>query len=81
MVICPITSQYKPYPFIVVLPELLLSKPSYVLADQVKSLDWKKRNVLVGLLKEELEYLSKESLYSTWIRKYSIRLYPFLNLV
>jgi mRNA interferase MazF len=33
MVICPITSQYKPYPFIV------------VLADQVKSLDWKKRNV------------------------------------
>jgi mRNA interferase MazF len=45
MVICPITSQYKPYPFIVVLPELLLSKPSYVLADQVKSLDWKKRNV------------------------------------
>ncbi len=45
MVLCPITSQYKPYPFVVALPEALLSKPSYVLSDQVKSLDWKKRNV------------------------------------
>lgn len=46
MVLCPITSQYKPYPFVVALPETLLPKPSYVLADQVKSLDWTKRNVV-----------------------------------
>ena len=45
MVLCPITSQYKPYPFVVALPETLLAKPSYVLSDQVKSLDWTKRNV------------------------------------
>jgi mRNA interferase MazF len=45
MVLCPVTSQYKPYPFVVALPETLLSKPSYVLSDQVKSLDWTKRNV------------------------------------
>jgi mRNA interferase MazF len=44
-IICPITSQYKPYPFIVPLPEHTLPKPSYVLADQVKSLDWSKRNI------------------------------------
>lgn len=45
LVLCPITSQYKPYPFVVALPETLLPKPSYVLADQVKSFDWTKRNV------------------------------------
>ena len=45
MLLCPITSQYKPYPFVVALPETLLPKPSYVLSDQVKSLDWTKRNV------------------------------------
>lgn len=45
VVLCPITSQFKSYPFIVALPETLLPKPSFVLADQVKSLDWMKRNV------------------------------------
>ena len=45
VVLCPITSQQKPYPFVVALPPTLLPKASYVLADQVKSLDWRQRNV------------------------------------
>lgn len=45
VILCPITSQLKPYPFIVALPPNILPKPSYALADQVKSLDWTKRNV------------------------------------
>ena len=44
VVLCPITSQFKPYPFIVALPPTLLPKESYVLADQIKSLDWRQRN-------------------------------------
>ena len=40
MVCCPMTSQLKGYPF-----EVLVSKnpPSAVLADQIKSLDWRAR--------------------------------------
>jgi mRNA interferase MazF len=45
MVLCPITSQFKSHPFILALPADLLSKPSYVLCDQVKSLDWTRREV------------------------------------
>jgi mRNA interferase MazF len=44
VILCPITSQLKPYPFIVALPPTLLPKESYVLADQVKSMDWRQRN-------------------------------------
>jgi mRNA interferase MazF len=44
VILCPITSQFKPYPFVVALPSTLLPKASYVLADQVKSLDWRQRN-------------------------------------
>jgi mRNA interferase MazF len=44
-VLCPITSQFKPYPFFVELPKDTLTKPSYVIADQVRSLDWTKRQV------------------------------------
>ena len=44
VVLCPITSQFKPYPFVVALPAALLPKARYVLADQVKSLDWRKRD-------------------------------------
>lgn len=43
-VLCPITSQSKSYPFVVALPPKLLPKESYVLSDQVKSLDWRQRN-------------------------------------
>lgn len=39
-VLCPMTSRIKGYPFEVVVSE---SEPSAVLADQVKSLDWKAR--------------------------------------
>ncbi len=39
---CPVTSRIKGYPFEVVLPEGL-SVAGAVLADQVKSLDWKAR--------------------------------------
>ena len=44
VLLCPITSQFKPYPFVVTLPAKLLPKESYVLSDQVKSLDWRRRN-------------------------------------
>ena len=40
MVCCPMTTQIKNYPFEVVIAG---SSPSVVLADQVKSLDWRKR--------------------------------------
>ena len=41
MVCCPMTAQIKDYPFEVVIAG---PSPSAVLADQVKSLDWKIRN-------------------------------------
>jgi mRNA interferase MazF len=37
MICCPITTQIKGYPFEVIIAG---SRPSAVLADQVKSLDW-----------------------------------------
>jgi len=40
MVCCPMTTQIKNYPFEVMLAGAI---PSAVLADQVKSLDWRKR--------------------------------------
>jgi mRNA interferase MazF len=42
--LCPITSQVKGYPFEVPLPEGVPVR-GVVLADQVKSLDWRARNV------------------------------------
>ena len=39
---CPLTTQIKDYPFEVVISARV---PSAVLADQVKSLDWRKRRV------------------------------------
>ena len=39
---CPVTSQVKGYPFEVVLPEGLKARGA-ILADQVKSLDWRVR--------------------------------------
>lgn len=43
-IFCPITSQIKGYPFEVLLP---IDFPVYgvILADQVKSLDWRLRNI------------------------------------
>jgi mRNA interferase MazF len=43
MICCPMTSRIKGYPFEVVVSE---EPPSAVLADQVKSLDWRARKAL-----------------------------------
>jgi len=43
-ILCPITSKKKGYPFEVILPEKI-SVTGVVLADQVKNLDWKTRNI------------------------------------
>lgn len=43
-VVCPITNQKKGYPFEVALPTHL-PITGVILADQVKSLDWRSRNV------------------------------------
>ncbi|MBI1748669.1 MAG: type II toxin-antitoxin system PemK/MazF family toxin [Acidobacteria bacterium] len=52
--LCPITSQVKGYPFEVALPGGL-PVTGVVLADQVKSLDWKARQcVRLGAIPEQL---------------------------
>jgi mRNA interferase MazF len=43
-IFCPVTNQEKGYPFEIKLPKTLNTK-GVILSDQVKSLDWKKRNV------------------------------------
>src|SRR3954470_5201128 len=43
MVCCPFTSQLKGYPFEVIVTE---NPPSAILADQVKSLDWRARGAV-----------------------------------
>ena len=49
-VFCPVTSQVKGYPFEVALPEGS-SVRGVVLADQVKSLDWRRRRAeFIGVL-------------------------------
>lgn len=55
MLACPVTSQPKGYPFEVLLPKKLKTK-GVILADHIKSLDWKSRNAYF------LEKLPKESL-------------------
>ena len=45
MLCCPMTSQRKGYPFEVVI-EMDTDRESVVLADQVKSLDWKVRKAV-----------------------------------
>ena len=45
MLCCPVTSQRKGYPFEVVI-EVDIDRESVVLADQVKSLDWKVRKAV-----------------------------------
>ncbi len=42
VILCPITSQVKGYPFEVLIPEGLETKGA-ILSDQVKNLDWKAR--------------------------------------
>ena len=45
-VLCPITSQVKGYPFEVAIPEGP-GVNGVILADQVKSLDWRRRNATI----------------------------------
>jgi len=50
--LCPITNQVRGYPFEVRIPQAL-AVTGVVLADQVKSLEWRARNVeLIGTLPE-----------------------------
>jgi len=52
--LCPITGQVKGYPFEVALPEGL-KVSGVVLADQVKSLDWRARKAAhIGAVPEEI---------------------------
>lgn len=47
---CPVTSRVKGYPFEVAVPDGL-GVAGVILADQVKSLDWRKRNAsVIGVL-------------------------------
>jgi mRNA interferase MazF len=46
VVVCPITNREKGYPFEIVLP-VGLHMEGVVLADQVKSLDWRSRNIYI----------------------------------
>ena len=55
-ILCPVASQVKGYPFEVLLPAGL-SVAGAILSDQVKSLDWRARNVeLICALPEETIY-------------------------
>jgi len=63
--LCPITSQVKGYPFEVAIPKGL-SVSGVILADQIKSLDWRSREAefgcdapheVVGLVLEKLSTL------------------------
>lgn len=47
ILLCPITSQVKGYPFEVALPKGL-GVSGVILGDQIKSLDWKSRNAEFG---------------------------------
>lgn len=66
--LCPITSQVKGYPFEVALPENLPVR-GVVLADQVKSLDWRARRT------EQID-----SLPETVIREVLDKLMPLLQM-
>ena len=44
--LCPVTSQVKGYPFEIAIPDGL-DVAGVILADQVKSLDWRRRNAAV----------------------------------
>ena len=53
-ILCPVTSRVKDYPFEVLLPGGL-SVAGVILADQVKSLDWRARNAeLICTLPDEI---------------------------
>ncbi len=63
-IFCPITNQVKGYPFEVLIPEGLKAS-GVILADQVKSLDWKTRNAeLICQIPEEVTKIVLERIYT-----------------
>jgi len=63
-IFCPITNQVKGYPFEVLIPEGLKTS-GVILADQVKSLDWKTRNAeLICRIPEEVTKIVLERIYT-----------------
>ena len=66
--LCPVTSQAKGYPFEVAIPDGL-GVAGVILADQVKSLDWRRRNTAV------IETLPRQTV-SAVLRKINLLLAP-----
>jgi mRNA interferase MazF len=64
---CPITSQEKGYPFEVALPDGLKAS-GVVLADQVKSLDWKARGVKFACTVPEAVFREVKAKLETLVR-------------
>ena len=63
-IFCPITNQVKGYHFEVLIPEGLKTS-GVILADQVKSLDWKTRNAeLICRIPEEVTKIVLERIYT-----------------
>jgi mRNA interferase MazF len=53
-IVCPITNQKRDYPFEIILPENI-NTTGVILADQVKSIDWKERKArFIEKVKEEV---------------------------
>ena len=63
-IFCPVTNQVKGYPFEVLIPEKMKTS-GVILADQVKSLDWKTRNTeLICRIPEEVTKIVLERIYT-----------------
>ena len=63
-IFCPVTNQVKGYPFEVLIPEKM-KVLGVILADQVKSLDWKTRNTeLICRIPEEVTKIVFERIYT-----------------
>ena len=63
-IFCPVTNQVKGYPFEVLIPEEM-KVLGVILADQVKSLDWKTRNAeLICQIPEEVTKIVLERIYT-----------------
>lgn len=63
-IFCPVTNQVKGYPFEVLIPEKM-KVLGVILADQVKSLDWKTRNTeLICRIPEEVTKIVLERIYT-----------------
>lgn len=66
-IFCSITNQVKGYPFEVLIPDGLKTS-GVILADQVKSLDWKTRNAeLICRIPEEVTKIVLERIYTLLI--------------